>query len=71
MDFNIKKIDVAKTTAKITLDRLNTNSDLDLKALAILLGGYNEFGRKINIEKHRENMIIFNDLIYEISKQIS
>ena len=68
MDFVLKNIEIKKTTAKIVLDRLELRSELDLKSLAILLGGYNEFGRKIPLDKHRKNMIAFKDLIDEISK---
>lgn len=70
MDFSIKKLEINKKTAKIVLDRLNLSDETDLKALAILVGGYNEFGRKIPLDKHRENMIIFKDLIDSISKEL-
>lgn len=72
MDFRIKKLTVEAKTAKITLDRLNysTGNDQDLRALAVLLGGYNEYGRKIPLDKHRENMILFKDLIDSISSQL-
>jgi len=70
MENVFKKLEVNKLTAKITLDRLVTDSDDDLKALSILTGGYNKYGRKISLDKHRENMKRFQDLIEEIKKDM-
>ena len=70
MDFRLKQLKIEKKTAKIILDRLSITNDQDLRALAILLGGYNEFGRKIPLDAHRHNMIKFKDLIDDISKQL-
>lgn len=70
MDFTLKTTEIKKTTSKIVLDRLNVDNDQDLKALFILLGGYNEFGRKIPLETHRKNMIVFKDLIDKVSKEL-
>ncbi len=75
MDFQIKDgngLTINAKSATIKLDRLNRfgDDDHDLRALAILLGGYNKFGRKIPLDQHRDNMIVFKDLIEKISNQL-
>jgi len=72
MDFCLKTIKNTANTSKIVLDRLNNhNNETDLKALAVLLGGYNEFGRKIDLKTHRDNMIIFADLIEKVGNELA
>lgn len=72
MAIYLKNLHIKKEVATITVfrgDRIGT-SDREIKALAILLGNYNEHGRSIPIEEHNENMLKFNNLIYEISSKL-
>jgi len=71
MNFVLKSEQIKEKTVSITLDRLSlSENENDIKALFILLGGYNAYGRKISLEKHRENMKKFNDLIEDISNSL-
>lgn len=42
----------------------------EIIAIAILLGGYNEFGREIPVEKYQEIQTRFNDCIYEVKEML-
>jgi hypothetical protein len=78
--FAFKSLKIQKNTAKITLslssetgvsEGSETFEDNQLKALSILLGAYNIYGRKIELEKHRSNIIKFYDIINEIAETIT
>jgi len=71
MNFILKSEKININSVNITLDKLNlSENDNDIKALFILLGGYNQYGRNIKLDKHRENIIKFKDLIDTISKEL-
>lgn len=80
MSFSIKDgngLTVNVKTATIKLEKFGisrpsmSNEDLKwLKSLAILLGGYNKFGRNIPLDQHKENVAIFKELITKISNQL-
>lgn len=79
MDFQIKDgngLTINAKSATIKLEKWRDSNPINnqelkhLKALSILLGGYNKFGRKIPLDQHRDNMIVFKDLIEKISNQL-
>jgi hypothetical protein len=71
MNFTLKSEKFNKKTVSIVLDKLNASeNENDIKALLILLGGYNSYGRKLPLETHRENMAKFKDLIDSISENL-
>ena len=58
-------------TATVTLEWYNNEIPVkQLEALAILLGAYNKYGRKIDLAKHRERIEIFGDLLKDIESEI-
>lgn len=72
MSIVIKKLDIKKTTATVTLEWFDRYTPTkELEALAVLLGGYNEFGRKIDLDTHRRNIIKFKELLDEVEEAIS
>ena len=42
----------------------------EIKSLAILLGGYNEFGRHIDLEKYKIIKSKFEEVIWEMKELI-
>lgn len=69
-----KKLKVNKTTSQITLEHISSEStkavEIQMRAISILLGGYNVFGRSIDLEKHEERLIRFCDLLEEIEADL-
>lgn len=62
---------ISKNTANITLEWFNSNgTESELKALAILLGAYNRYGRKINLDVHRERVAKFRELLEETAADL-
>lgn len=66
-------LQIGKSVATLKIEFFNAgkHTEKELKALAILLGGYNKYGRKIDLDKHRERIRRFVDLIDEITNDIS
>ena len=71
-NFGLKKIDIKKTTTAITLehDTLDSYDEKDLKAIAVLLGGYNQFGRNIPIKDWQVIKSRFDEIVAEVSNKI-
>jgi|TARA_S200002703_G_C3582964_1_gene179044 hypothetical protein len=71
---NLKKITVGKTTSTIKVEHPNTEYNVarvnKLHAIAILLGGYNELGRKMDVERYLELKQKFDNLVREVVKEI-
>jgi hypothetical protein len=69
-DMNSKSLNIGKTTTKITIEHDNTDDSVKVSnriiALYILLGGYNEFGRSIDLDKYKDIKRRFNECISEI-----
>ena len=69
-----KSLKVNKTTSSMTFEHNNTRDSnipiRQMESLAVLLGGYNEYGRKIDIPKHRKRVTKIWDLIAEIENEI-
>jgi hypothetical protein len=67
-----KSLKINKTTSVITLEHYNNSGreEKELKAIAILLGGYNEFGRSIDLNEHRNTMKKFSELIDGITDKL-
>lgn len=67
---NLKKLDMGEKVTKITLEHDSTFTNIsnhdEILAIAILHGGYNQFGRKIPIETYKEIKQRFNECIQEI-----
>lgn len=62
---------IEKRTATIKLEwHGNDVPEKELKALAILLGAYNKYGRNIDLYVHRERMIQFSDLLKDVENSI-
>lgn len=65
---NFKSLRVNKTTSQITLEHENPDTMLisrQLEAISVLLGGYNVYGRSIDIDKHRDRVKRFMSIIEE------
>lgn len=71
---NLKKLNMGDKVSKLTIEHESTEKWLEnhdeVMAIAILLGGYNEFGRKIPVEKYQEIRSRFNDCINEVKRMI-
>ena len=71
---NLKNLNMGNKITKLTIEHESTEKSLDnhdeIMAIAILLGGYNEFGRKIPIEDYQEIKEIFNDCIKAIKMRL-
>lgn len=65
----LKTLKFGKTTSDIKLehDVLDSQEKTNITALAILLGGYNEYGRGIPVGKYQEIRSKFGDCIKEIA----
>ena len=62
---------INKHTANVSLEWFSREIPVkELEALAILLGAYNKYGRSIDLNKHRERVIIFRDLLEDIKSEI-
>ena len=62
---------IGKELAIIKLEWHNNGvPEKQLKALAILLGAYNKYGRTIDLQVHRERIERFTDLLNEIEEEI-
>lgn len=74
MKTNLKSLEVNKLTSRITLEHSNSKETylipLEVEAIAVLLGGYNKYGRKIPIERHEKRKAIFMGMISEIMEEI-
>jgi len=72
MKTNVKNLKIGKIASSISFEHSNTNRsiELELKAIYILLGGYNEFGESIDIEKYNKIRDNFNQCINEIKELI-
>lgn len=70
----LKSLKINKRTSSITWE--HTDSEVsqqpcnDMTALAVLLGGYNTFGRKIDIDKHNSRLEKLNELIEETKNDL-
>lgn len=66
----LKKLNIGKTTSTITVEHDNTDKSVlplnEITAIAILLGGYNEFGRKIKLQEYQRIKEQFDYCIAEI-----
>jgi hypothetical protein len=64
MDF--KRLEYGKTTSKIVLEhKKNRNLD-DLESIAILLGGYNKYGRNIDIKQYNRLKAKFELILEQV-----
>lgn len=74
MAHNLKSLNIGKKTTKIILEHDDTDKNVDptneIIAIAILLGGYNEFGRKMETDKYVILKRKFSELISEIKSQL-
>lgn len=62
---------IGKESATIKLEWHNKGvPEKQLKALAILLGAYNKYGRSIDLNVHRKRIEQFTDLLNEIQEEI-
>jgi len=69
---NFKDLKISKRTSKITLDNSDHFcSDNKIKALCILLGAYNKFGRDINLETYKKLKNDFDNLIYKLEQHLN
>jgi hypothetical protein len=70
MKGTLKKVEVGNTVSHLTIEHDSTLKSIEpynqTIAIAILLGGYNEFGRKIPLEKYQEIKARFNECIEEV-----
>lgn len=69
-----KSLKVNKKTSTIVLEHEGTETssipELQMRALSILLGGYNQYGRSIDIEKYRELKRKAWDLVDEVANSL-
>lgn len=67
---NLKKLDMKNKVSKLTIEHESTEENQTnhdkVIAIAILLGGYNEFGRKIPLNVYKEIESRFHDCINEV-----
>lgn len=72
---NFKSLRINKTTSQITLEHSNAEKTTiiprRLEAISVLLGGYNIYGRSIDIEKHRDRMKRFMDILEEVENDLA
>ncbi len=57
-----------KKSVTITFDNIYTEAEI--KALCVLLGGYNQYGRKMELEKYTQAQEKFYDIIDEVTNNI-
>lgn len=74
MKTSVKNLKIGKIASSISFEHDNTmrnnGIEIELKAIYILLGGYNEFGGNIDIEKYNKIQDNFNQCINEIKELI-
>lgn len=65
-----KKLEVGKKTSKIIFEHPDTeytySVERRLRAISILTGAYNLYGRKIDVEKYTDLQNEFEKLVHEI-----
>lgn len=70
----LKKLNIGDKVSKLTIEHDSIEKSLqnhdEVMAIAILLGGYNEFGRKIPVEIYQEIRGRFKDCINEVKQLI-
>lgn len=70
MKTTLKKLIIGKTTSTIIVEHSDTNKSIssfdEVTAIAILLGGYNRFGRKIDVIKYQKIKTEFDSCVAEI-----
>ena len=75
MRVNLKKLDIGNKVTKISLEHESTerssNITNEIKAIAILLGGYNEFGQSIDEEIYNDIRHKFDECIYDIKQLLT
>lgn len=69
----LKKLTINKTTSTVTLEHADSGSSIwiskELRAIAILLWGYNIYGKSaVPIERYTEIDKIFEELVREIKE---
>ena len=71
---NLKNLNMGNKVSKLTIEHESTEKSLNnhdkIMAIAILLGGYNEFGRKIPIEVYQEIKGRFDECINEVKHRL-
>jgi hypothetical protein len=73
MKTTLKKLNMGHKTSQITLEHPssdNLDQHDEIMAIAILLGGYNEFGRKIPIGTFQEIKAQFDQCIHQIKARL-
>ena len=69
LKFSIKQLSTGNnvSTIKVEHNKISNSIDAQLRSLAVLIGGYNQFGRKIDIVRYNELKSQFEEIISEIS----
>lgn len=75
MKTNLKKMEMGKTFTTFKVEHSNSDRsefvENELIAIAILLGGYNEFGRKVDLQKYREVKEEFDSCIEDMRRLLT
>lgn len=70
-----KSLKVKRTTSTIILEHEDTEisciPDLQTRAISVLLGGYNQYGRSIDLEKYQELKRKAWELVDEVAQTIA
>lgn len=76
MNSNLKKLNMGDKVSHLSIEhqsiegRGGAQQHDEVLAIAILLGGYNAFGRKINVEEYHKIKERFDECIREIQKML-
>ena len=69
-----KRLDVNKFTSKVTFEHGSTANKGDIinemEAIAVLLGAYQKYGRKLGMNKYDELRLKFEELLGEVNRGI-
>lgn len=72
MSTHLKSLSVSRTVSTLKLEHDNIDSndeqEKEILAIAILLGGYNQYGRKISLEDYQKIKDRFKDCIQEVKE---
>ena len=72
LKFNLKQLSTGGnvSTIKVEHDKITQDCEKQLRALAVILGGYNQYGRKMDVDLLPQIKERFSFLINEVSELI-
>jgi len=72
MNTYFKSLKITAMTCRITLEKgYQADAELEFKALAVLMGGYNQYGRAVELEKYEQVKKRFDQALCDMKKLLT